>query len=214
MQGSDREAFGMALMAASEIYRQDITPQAVRLWWDALNEYPLPAVQAAMQHHIKASRFMPTPADLVAVIAGSPQDKAADAWQKVLEAARVHGQSRSIAWDDPLIPACVLGMGGFARICMCNINDLQWLRKEFMPLYQTFAIRPPDRLPRYLPGHHETSNRSAGYDTPDKVYLVGDQEQASLLLTQQELSGMDTHRLQAISSKAISALSTHEDEAD
>jgi hypothetical protein len=206
MQDSDREAFAMALIAASEVYRQEVTQQAIALWWQTLEPYPLPAVQAAVAHHIKASRFMPTPADLLAIIEGSPQDKAEAAWQKVLKAAREHGQARSVAFDDPLIPACVLAMGGFARICMCNINDLQWLKKEWMPLYQTYSIRPPASLPRYLPGSHETGNKSAGYDTPAKVYLVGDQQQASTLLTQHELDTDSTHRLQAISSKAISAL--------
>jgi len=206
MQESDREAFAMALIAASEVYRQEVSQQAIALWWQTLEPYPLAAVQAAVALHIKTSRFMPTPADLLAIIEGSPQDKAEAAWQKVLQAAQEHGQSRSVAFDDPLIPACVLAMGGFARICMCNIKDLHWLKREWMPLYQTYSIRPPDRMPRYLPGLNETHNKSMGYDRPEQVHLIGDQQQASTLLTQHELDTDTGNRLQALSHKAISAL--------
>lgn len=211
MQENDRQPFAMALVAASEVYRQEVSPQAMALWWQALEPYPLPAVQSAMALHIKTGRFMPVPADLVLIIDGSPQDQAEAAWSMVLGAAREHGQSRSVAFSDPLIPAVVLGVGGFGRICMCNNNDLQWLKKEFVPLYQSLAIRPPASLPRYLPGLHETSNRSAGYDTHEPIYLCGDEAEAHALITQHELGGMDTARTQAVSSMALKALATHTD---
>jgi hypothetical protein len=162
-----------------------------------------------MALHIKTGRFMPTPADLIQVIEGSPADQADAAWAMVLEAARVHGQSRSVAFSDPLIPAVVLGVGGFARICMCNIKDLHWLKREFMPLYQSMAIRPPATLPRYLPGLHETSNKSAGYEGEQPIHLCGDEAVAHDLLTQHELLPTQTARTQAISSKALKALASH-----
>ena len=206
MQTSDRKAFAETLLAAGELYQRDITEQAVRLWWDTLKGYPIERVQAAMAGHIRVSHFMPQPSDLIRYIDGSPTDKAERAWLLVLEAARVHGQNRSVAFDDPLIPAVVLGMGGFSLICMCPTQELHWLARRFTDRYLSCLLRPPDSLPRYLPGAYETHNKSKGYDVDHAVYLVGDHEQASALLHQQELDGLPATRSEAVSIRAQQAL--------
>lgn len=68
MQASDRKAFAECMAPFASIYRQELTPLVLDVWWGALYEYPFDDVKIALALHVKdpdAGMFPPTPAHII-----------------------------------------------------------------------------------------------------------------------------------------------------
>lgn len=73
MREGDFDEFAELLTAVFDIQGKTpaakvISPAAQALFFAALGDYPLPAVRAALQHHIRVGKFTPVPADLISYI--------------------------------------------------------------------------------------------------------------------------------------------------
>ena len=72
MVQEDRPAFAELLAATFEVYSNaTLTPNAVAIWWAALERYPLEAVRGALSAHLTnpdRGRFAPKPADIIAAL--------------------------------------------------------------------------------------------------------------------------------------------------
>jgi hypothetical protein len=94
MEPKDRKRFAHCLLAASELYGKPVSESVTAIWWDALKAYDIGAVEVAFRRHFSnpdSGQFMPKPADIVRVVAGSSQDGAMVAWAKVDKAVRQVG---------------------------------------------------------------------------------------------------------------------------
>lgn len=70
MREADFDEFSELLKAAFDILGKTpaakvISSTTLALWFQALAEYPLPAVRAALGAHIRRGKFTPTPADII-----------------------------------------------------------------------------------------------------------------------------------------------------
>lgn len=76
MRENDFDEFEQLLTAAFDVLGKTpaakvISPTALALFFQALAEYPLPKVRAALAAHVKRGKFTPTPADIVEHIEAS-----------------------------------------------------------------------------------------------------------------------------------------------
>ena len=68
MKQSDFDNFGDLLTSIAEMYGKNIKPTQTAMYFRALAQYPIEAIQAALDAHVCSSdrgRFMPMPADLI-----------------------------------------------------------------------------------------------------------------------------------------------------
>jgi hypothetical protein len=191
MVEQDFDRFTMALTGAAEVYGKPLSELAIRLYWQTLARYEIEQIEHAVQAHMispDGGQFMPKPADLVRIIDGGGQGRAATAWDHVATAGRLVGGYESVAFDDPIIHAVLTDMGGLA-----SLNDtLQdprvpgsnypFMARDFQTRYRAYLERgAPVRAPSKLIGRFDIANLPRGY--PEQApLLVGDPEKAKRLM--------------------------------
>lgn len=93
MNQTDYDQFGDLLGCVAELYGRTVKPMQTAMYFRALEAYPLPAVQSALDAHAKCperGRFWPLPADLLAkletaaAIDGRPSPE--EAWSTAIQA--------------------------------------------------------------------------------------------------------------------------------
>lgn len=185
MQQSDFDNFSGMLGAIGELYaRGAVSDYAIGLWWNALAQYDLAAVRQAFDRHVKNpdnGQFMPKPADVIRMIAGTTQDSALVAWSKVDKAIRHVGTYESVVFDDPLIHCVMHEMGGWVLIGTKGDKEWPFVGKEFETRYRGYKMRneQPD-YPPIMIGISEAQNSTQGLGTQQPL-LLGDPAKAMLV---------------------------------
>lgn len=186
MQASDRPAFAKVLTGVHDFYRRDLSEFALRVWWEASQNFDLEQVTAAFSAHMmdpERGVFMPMPADLVRTLQGTQTDRALIAWGKVLDAAQRVGAYTSVVFDDGVIHAVIEDLGGWVTLCRTSHDELPHLQRRFCDSYRAYARRPEVAYPARLAGVHELQNavegRRAAWPT-----LIGDPSRAQAVATQ------------------------------
>ena len=113
-------------------------------FWMALEDMPIEAVEAGAKMVARTSSGFPRPVDVRRASGErSPAEVAAGAWEIVRELAK---NSAVAKHPDPLAEAAVRKLGGWLRIGLTDIDQLVWVRKEFLELYQDSATGEPARI--------------------------------------------------------------------
>ena len=186
MQSHELDQFSDLLIGVHELYSREMTPFAIKIWWEALQGYDLPAVSLALSRHVQNpdnGQFVPKPADVIRMLGGTSQDRALQAWAKVDRAVRVVGTYRSVAFDDALIHRVIHDMGGWVGFGTKTEDEWPFVAKEFENRYRGFSMRNerPEYPPRLI-GISEASNRVEGKSC-EPVLLIGDASRAALVLS-------------------------------
>lgn len=168
MRQSDYEQFLAMLGAINELLGRGkpLSDTAISLWWGALAEYDLSAVRQAFDRHVKnpdTGQFMPAPADVIRMIAGSTMDSALMAWSKVDRAIRHIGTYQSVIFDDALIHRVIQEMGGWVEIGSKDDKEWPFVQKEFEMRYRGYKSRNErPEYPAVLIGMAEAHNSQQG----------------------------------------------------
>ena len=136
-----------------------------------LASYPFEAVQAAVEAHCREEKFFPMLADIVTRIEGRSEDRAAAAWALVLKAISRYGRVDSVRFPDPAIHYAISQMGGWRNLCQTLMTEeIPFRGKDFAGYFSmgerlaSWEAAPGKvRVPAYLIGEHEISNRAQGY---------------------------------------------------
>jgi len=94
----------------------------------------------------------------------SAKDKAELGWAAIVgEIGRI-GPYKQLELEDKQVIAAVKALGGWTNLCSMTYEQLDWKKKEFMDIYQTYENTPLDRLPSNLPGlaelqEHKENNK-------------------------------------------------------
>lgn len=186
MQTNDLKSFTDLLSGVMDLYGREVSPFSVRIWWEAMQPYDLPAVSLAFSRHVQnpdSGQFVPKPADVIRMLGGTTQDKALQAWAKVDKAVRHVGTYQTVAFDDPLIHRVLHDMGGWVGLGMKTEDEWPFVAKEFENRYRGFSMRNErPEYPQRLIGISEASNRIAGKSS-EPVQLIGDASRAALVLS-------------------------------
>ncbi len=98
------------------------------------------------------------------------QFKIAEARNSIKKAISQYGTYRNVCFDDPVIHAIIKSMGGWTKVCACDIEEFNdYLKWELPKLYKTYATRKIE-IDLFLTG--------IGYDNEkqNKIYYIGDKE--------------------------------------
>lgn len=171
MQEQDKAAFRDMMMAAGEVYGREITKPLLQMYFAALAQYVIEHVHGAMMAHMQNpdnGQFFPKPADLIRQLSGTSrqqeaaiEDKASMAWACIERDIRRIGSYGTLKMDDKQALAAVKAIGGWQSLCQTESGKMEWKRKEFIRMYETFERTPLDALPASLPGRIEMSEKKA-----------------------------------------------------
>ena len=182
MKNEDKRAFFDLMMAAGEVYGREVTQPMAAIYFSALANVSIEQVQEAMMTHMQnpdSGQFFPKPADIIKQMTGTTkqqdaaiEDKAAIAWACIERDIRRIGSYGTLKLDDKQALATVKAMGGWQSICQTETSKMEWKRKEFIRMYETFERMPLEALPSSLPGRIEMSEvKQAGPVALDKMAL-------------------------------------------
>ena len=167
MRDQDKSAFRDMMMAAGEVYGREITKPLLQMYFAAMTQAGIEQVKNAMMAHMQnpdSGQFFPKPADLIKQMTGTTkqqdaaiEDRAAIAWACIERDIRRIGSYGTLKLDDKQALATVKAMGGWQSICQIEISKMEWKRKEFIRMYETFERMPLEALPSSLPGRVELS---------------------------------------------------------
>lgn len=171
MKDQDKDAFTEIMMAAGEVYSKAITVPMIKMYFAALGQVSIEQVQSSMMAHMQnpdSGQFFPKPADLIKQMTGTTkqqgaviEDRAAIAWACIERDIRRIGSYGTLKLDDKQALAAIKAIGGWQSICQTEISKMEWKRKEFIRMYETFERTPIEALPRSLPGRIELSEAKA-----------------------------------------------------
>lgn len=179
MTERDKAEFAACLKVAADLYgRPPLSGEALKMFFLLLQKFSLSQVKAALQEHMAVSPYMPKPCDVIQRIEGHPEDRAAAAWGMVLRAISRFGHDTSVRFPSPAIHYALNQMGGWAKLCMRLTDaELPFRARDFA---QFFAMgercaswngaNGTVKVPAYLAGTCDLSNRTNGYALPTKVY--------------------------------------------
>lgn len=181
MQTSEFKNFHDGIVGVMSFYGKDVSQFALDVWWNALRQYDLPAINEAFGKHISnpdAGQFPPKPADIIRMLQGSTQDAALVAWAKVDKAVRHVGSYQDVVFDDPLIHRVIFDMGGWIALGTKTESDWPFVAKEFENRYRGFRSRNErPEYPAQLIGIAGAQNAKEGFAIPAPV-LIGNPDMA------------------------------------
>ena len=160
MKDQDLEKFVSLMVGTGEVYGREISSHLNDAYWAALSRYELDDVSRAFSEHLvnpDTGQYFPKPADIVKFIDGNTQSNALRAWSKVEKAVRRVGPYQTVVFDDALIHAVLVDMGGWIDLCNMTDQELPFRRNEFEKRYKGFSINAPDKYINKLVGLSEAS---------------------------------------------------------
>ena len=179
MTERDKPEFAACLKVAADLYgRPPLSTEALKMFFLLLQKFSLEQVKSALQEHMAASPYMPKPCDVLRRIEWQPEDRAATAWALVLRAVSRVGHDTSVRFPSPAFHYAVEQMGGWARLCMrLTEAELPFRGRDFARFFEIGercaswdGANGTVKVPAYLAGTCELSNRANGHDLPARVY--------------------------------------------
>jgi hypothetical protein len=164
----DYDAF-RELMAdvAAQYKTEPMKEGGLQLMFAALSGVSLPDVIKACGAHIKTSRFFPRAADILQQIEGTVEDRARNAFLKLVASVERYGRYDSVRFGDPRTHYALERMGGWIPLCeKLTSENMPFIEKDFVRWYadaerigvtwETPGIR------RHFPGFFELDNTAKG----------------------------------------------------
>lgn len=181
MEKADRDfkaAVIMAVGALAEAFNRTSSDSMTRAYVIGLEGLTAEQVKRSMATALRQSKFMPSPAEL-RELAGEIRfgDRAELAWIALCKAVERHGAYKSITFDDTLINAAVLSLGGWIDLCGTERKEFDtFFRARFLKTYEALARGGVNgkAVCTRLVGIIEQENALAGYTSDhDRVKALG-----------------------------------------
>ena len=118
MTDHDAVAFGEAMHALGHVFNEEITRIRIEGYFDALREFPMPQVTAAVRLTMRTCRFFPKPVELRELMTGRADARADLAWGELLrEVRRVGYLGTPMFTDASMLPTIHTVFGGWRHLC-------------------------------------------------------------------------------------------------
>lgn len=188
----NKNKFEITFLAMCEMYDKEVSKPLTKLYFSVLEAAGLSDedFQRAVAHVMATHKYasLPKPAEIIECVAGSPDDAAIIAIQKLESAMRDIGGYDSIAFDDPVLHVLVSGAeGGWPGLCQMTIEDWKFERMRLIKSYKAFAGR---RLPDntdHLVGIHESDNGGRFPDWKPTIHYIGEHKVKQIARDEREI---------------------------
>ena len=132
----DKQVFQELIAELENYYKREFTPFAQRAWYKHLNthlstEQFIEAVESA----IVSKQFMPTPAEIVEMMCGTPENQAAIEWDLCIKAA-CRNDRTMLDGLSPQGQSALHLIGGFYKLGQTQEDKLEWVKKEFVSIWK------------------------------------------------------------------------------
>jgi hypothetical protein len=164
------------------------------MFYRCLKRFDIEQVEQAFKAHLNdpdVGKFQPKPADIIAKIEGTRQDRtdrASLAWQHMMRNLDTY---QTVVFDDPAIHYAIrIAFGDWIKVGQITEQEMPFRRKDFIDAYA--AYNPGAPYPGMLIGILERDNNAAGYvyHAPYRK-LVGDVDRCRAVLDNgRDISGM------------------------
>lgn len=183
MRPNEMPNFSALLTDVMAYYGKDTSQFMLQVWWTACQRFDYQQVSTALQRHATdpdRGQFAPKVADIIRVLDGTTTDRAALAWGKVLEAMSSVGAYTDVVFDDPAIHAAVEDLGGWPRVCRCELKELSYLQHRFQEAHRAYTGRGQFDYQRRLPGDRSPDYEFERRGLPlPRPALIGDAQKAT-----------------------------------
>ena len=190
---SDKPSLFALVADVMAFYRQDVSPFALQVWWQACHAFDLEQVRKALTGHAmdpERGQFPPKPADLVRQLEGTSTDRAMLAWGKLLDAIQRVGGYTDVVFDDPVIHAVVEDLGGWVKVCRGETKDLGYLQHRFCEGHRAYSGRGQFDYPRRLMGDRSPDEMYARKGLkPPRPAIIGNADKAKLVYEGGQVGG-------------------------
>jgi hypothetical protein len=145
-----------------------LTPEALSVWWLAMQDWPMDQFRAAAGQLASSVEFMPSPYHF-AQLRKATQDTAGEAWSQVLEAVRTMNPHVAPSLG-ARIDRVVRALGGYRTLAMTDSSAMPFREKRFAELWEELGEAEEARavLPFY-----ERPKLTAGPNSADKLLSRG-----------------------------------------
>jgi hypothetical protein len=138
MTNEEVNKFKKQLATIARHYRFDLSIDDLQLWAECLGCYQIDILSEALKNHLRTGDFFPRISDIEKQIQKLNQlnTAAEEAWIVLLK-----NLTRSEAGEDAVTKKIVQSMGGAVHLGSCTQRDLDFKRKEFLELYNSYSER-------------------------------------------------------------------------
>lgn len=142
MNHGDLKQFAFIMYGLADNFSAKITPEGIDFRFEALKNFEIDQVKAAAVRLVKSRKFlkMPTIAEFIEAIDGTPDDRAESEAYKVLDGIRIFGSYNPPRFEDPAT-ARIVGRMGWGNLCSMLENQQKWFVKDFMEAYKAESRR-------------------------------------------------------------------------
>lgn len=141
MRTEDKQRFANLMTFMGEVYDKPIAKERMAAWFELLRDYDIDSVERAAQTHMRESKFMATPAELIERMKPSTEQAAMLAWVEVPTLLR---NSRAAKSADPVTERVIQDLGGWVWLGQKTAQELVWIAKEFASRYEMYAQHGTD----------------------------------------------------------------------
>jgi hypothetical protein len=142
------ERFVTAITGLATTFGRELPAIGLDGYWHVMRGLSEQQLGVATTRALRESKFMPSPAELLAFagVTTSRDAQVALAWEAVRAAVDKHDYTASVDFG-PLVNAVVRNIGGWDALCRAKLKELDvWLRRRFEEVHEMFADIPVERL--------------------------------------------------------------------
>lgn len=137
---SDYDSFCEIVMGFAELKGKSLSPAAIKLYWGAMQKWPIEDFRKAAEHLLQNCEFMPMPKDFED-LRKAGRATAGEAWARaVLNCGSCHsaqGYTSGGTCGDEFVDRVVRAIGGYKTIAMCDEDKLHFLERRFAEHFAT-----------------------------------------------------------------------------
>ena len=140
MTADDRIEFATIVAALAELHGKELTDAATELYFRALADVEIAEFRKAAATAARTCKFFPKPVEILDLVRGPGNDRAALAWTELQQQVSSVGGYGKPEFADPALTETVRLLGGWEDVCWPREAE-PWMRKRFAELYQSVDLR-------------------------------------------------------------------------
>jgi hypothetical protein len=149
MNDKDKKQFLEIMVPLGELYQKELSKTLLALYFSALSVLTLEEISLACSNHVRdpdKGMWFPKPADIISQFnrqkpkALATGDAAILAWMEVVKALESHCPMKSSPdIKSKVSNAAVQTLGGWGHLARQSYEELVWIKKEFISLYEAMS---------------------------------------------------------------------------
>lgn len=141
----NQEKFKQSFTELAEVFDKPFSGALTKAYWNSLKEFTDEEVNNSINRAILTLKFFPKPVELREFITGNPNDRAIEAWSKIIKIWQ-GGDSPKMVNGELIHPTMALSsevreiinsMGGMYYLKQCSMKDLDFKGREFKKLFES-----------------------------------------------------------------------------